>query len=71
MRGNPRNRPTCPSTCAETRGTDPLVRRLRGNSRNRPVYPMAFRGATRMSGTSPEPDRRIDRNLFITVSGPP
>ncbi|ELZ35482.1 (d)CMP kinase [Halorubrum distributum] len=24
-----------------------------------------------MSGTSPEPDRRIDRNLFITVSGPP
>ena len=24
-----------------------------------------------MSGTSPEPDRRIDRNLFVTVSGPP
>ncbi|WP_434522118.1 (d)CMP kinase [Halorubrum sp. AS12] len=24
-----------------------------------------------MSGTSPDPDRRIDRNLFITVSGPP
>ncbi|MGM0447454.1 MAG: (d)CMP kinase [Methanobacteriota archaeon] len=24
-----------------------------------------------MSGTSPELDRRIDRNLFVTVSGPP
>ena len=24
-----------------------------------------------MSGTSPEPDRRIDRNLFVTVSGQP
>jgi cytidylate kinase len=24
-----------------------------------------------MSGSPPEPDRRIDRNLFVTVSGPP
>ncbi|QAU11958.1 AAA family ATPase [Halorubrum sp. BOL3-1] len=24
-----------------------------------------------MSGSSPDPDRRIDRNLFVTVSGPP
>ena len=38
---------------------------------NRPVYPGSVRGGARMSGTSPATEREIDRNLFVTVSGPP